>query len=161
MPGISRISGSTRASSEFEVGLKQSELPSIKLALQRFPHRLQRLQRAGTSPAEAGEETGVGVQWIWGATCALFRLQLAIDHDDLAVAEGCHVRVVGGDEECCLVLAVHVAQEGEDLVGGFAVQVAGRFVGEDKGGAVHQGAGDGDALLLAARELRRAEGLAV
>ena len=49
------------------------------------------------------------------------RLQLAIDYHDLAVAEGCHVGVVGGDEKGCLVLAVHVAQEGEDLVGGFAV----------------------------------------
>ena len=62
-------------------------------------------------------------------------LQLAIDHDDLAFAEGGHVRVVGGDGECCLVLAVHVAQEGEDLVGGFEVEVAGRLIGEDDGGA--------------------------
>ena len=37
-----------------------------------------------------------------------------------------------------------------------AVQVAGRFVGQDEVGIVDQAAGDGHALLLAAGELRRA-----
>ena len=35
------------------------------------------------------------------------------------------------------------------------VEVAGRLVGEDQLGVADQGAGDGDALLLAARELAR------
>ena len=40
--------------------------------------------------------------------------------------------------------------------GGARVEVAGRLVGEDDGRPRGQGAGDGDALLLAAGELRRA-----
>ena len=39
--------------------------------------------------------------------------------------------------------------------GGLGVEVAGRLVGEHHGGARDQRAGDGDALLLAARQLRR------
>ena len=35
------------------------------------------------------------------------------------------------------------------------VEVAGRLVGEDQLGVADQGAGDGDALLLAARQLAR------
>ena len=48
---------------------------------------------------------------------------------------------------------VEALEELEDFVGRFAVQVAGGFVGQDDGRFVQQGAGDGDALLLAAGEL--------
>src|SRR5205823_8433182 len=41
------------------------------------------------------------------------------------------------------------------LLGCARVEIAGRLVGEEDGGVRHQGAGDGYALLLAARELRR------
>ena len=38
-------------------------------------------------------------------------------------------------------------------IAGFGVEVAGGFVGEDDGGLVDEGAGDGDALALTAGEL--------
>ena len=52
-----------------------------------------------------------------------------------------------------LPLFVEVVEEGHDLVAGFGVEVSGGLVCEDDGGVVDQGAGDGDALALAAREL--------
>ena len=53
--------------------------------------------------------------------------------------------------------AVSVA---EDVVGGLRVEIAGRLVGEQDARAVGDGAGDRDALLLAARKLGRAMALA-
>ncbi len=44
-------------------------------------------------------------------------------------------------------------QDGHDLAAGFDVEVAGRFVGEKDSWLIHQGAGDGDALALAAAEM--------
>ena len=48
------------------------------------------------------------------------------------------------------------AQQGQHLVRGGGVEGAGRLVGEHDRGLGDQRAGDGDALLLAAGELRRA-----
>jgi len=45
-------------------------------------------------------------------------------------------------------------EKGEDVGAVFGIEVAGGFVGEDDAGAVNEGAGDGDALLFAAGELR-------
>ena len=54
-------------------------------------------------------------------------------------------------------LAAHEAEElGEDDVGGVLVEIAGRLVGQHQRRLVGERAGDGDALLLAARQLRRA-----
>ena len=39
-------------------------------------------------------------------------------------------------------------------VGGFGIERAGRLVGPDDGGIVHERAGDGDALALTAGKLR-------
>ncbi len=47
-------------------------------------------------------------------------------------------------------------QRVEHVLGGVRVEVAGRLVGEDETRLVGQRAGDGGALLLAARQLRRA-----
>ncbi len=58
-----------------------------------------------------------------------------------------------GDEDEGFALAVEVVEEFEDFFAGFGVEVAGGFVGEDDEGGVGEGAGDGDALLLAAGEL--------
>jgi hypothetical protein len=46
-------------------------------------------------------------------------------------------------------------KQGEDLGAAVGVEVAGRLVGQDDLRLVDQGPGDGDALLLAARELGR------
>ncbi len=81
--------------------------------------------------------------------------------DDLAVAEGDDalgelgdVGVVG-DEHDRPPLVVERLENRDDLLRGVRVEVAGRLVGEQDGRIVHQAAGDGDALLLAARQLRR------
>ena len=58
-----------------------------------------------------------------------------------------------GDEHDGVALGVERVEEGHDLDAGFGVEVAGGLVGEDDGRAVDQGAGDGDALALAAGEL--------
>jgi hypothetical protein len=58
-----------------------------------------------------------------------------------------------GDEDDGVALGVEFVEEGHDLVAGLGVEVAGGLVGEDDGGLVDQGAGDGDALALAAGEL--------
>ena len=52
-----------------------------------------------------------------------------------------------------LPLGVELVEEGHDLIAGVGVEVAGGLVGEDDGGLVDEGAGDGDALALAAGEL--------
>src|ERR1700739_3666987 len=46
-----------------------------------------------------------------------------------------------------------MVKDGHDFVAGLGVEVSGGFVGEDDGGAIDEGAGDGDALGLSAGEL--------
>ena len=50
---------------------------------------------------------------------------------------------------------VELLEQREDLVGALAIEVAGGLVGDDDGRVVDDGARDGDALLLPARELPR------
>ena len=50
---------------------------------------------------------------------------------------------------------VDALEQGHDLQRAVRVEVAGRLVGDDRAGVVDKGAGDGDALLLAAGELVR------
>ena len=64
------------------------------------------------------------------------------------------VLVVGSDDDCDADL-VKIRKNPEDLVRRFDVEVAGRFVGEQHGRAIDDGAGDGQALLLAAGERDR------
>src|SRR5262249_32893681 len=58
-----------------------------------------------------------------------------------------------GDQHDGDALAVEVLEDGHDLGGGRAVEHARGLVGEQQDRIVGEGAGDGDALLLAAREL--------
>src|SRR5262245_46097866 len=51
---------------------------------------------------------------------------------------------------------VHLLKHLHDLVAGARVEIAGRLIGEDYVRVVHQAAGDGDPLLLAAGKLHRA-----
>ena len=51
---------------------------------------------------------------------------------------------------------MELGEDLHDLLAGGAVEVAGRLVGQQDGGLVHQRAGDRDPLALAARELVRA-----
>jgi hypothetical protein len=76
----------------------------------------------------------------------------AVADGDDAVGELGDVGLVGDDDDG-VALGVEIVEERHDLVAGLGVEVAGGFVGEDDGGLVDQGAGDGDALALAAGEL--------
>jgi len=58
-----------------------------------------------------------------------------------------------GDEDDGVSAGVKVVEESHDLIAGLGVEVAGGFVGEDDGGAINEGSGDGDALALTAGEL--------
>lgn len=63
---------------------------------------------------------------------------------------------MGGHESRDLFAADDRTQQFHHGVPGFRVQLAGRLVGDEDRGAVGQGAGDGDALALPARQLARA-----
>ena len=58
--------------------------------------------------------------------------------------------VVGGDDQGGAHL-MEVAEHRHDVGSVAGIEVAGRFVGQQQGGAAHQGAGNAQALLLAAR----------
>ncbi len=76
------------------------------------------------------------------------------DVDD-AIGEGLEPRIVGNADHRCVVLGGGAAQQADDHLAVLAVQRRSRFVGEQQGGALGDGAGDGDALLLAAGQLAR------
>ena len=54
-----------------------------------------------------------------------------------------------------LACALDVEQQVHDVAAGGRVEIARRFVGQDDRRIVRERAGDGNALLLAARQLRR------
>ena len=72
-------------------------------------------------------------------------------YDDAPGAGGDFIAV--GDEDDGFAVGVELVEEVEDFEAGLGIEVAGGFVGEDEERVVDEGAGDGDALLLAAGEL--------
>ena len=78
---------------------------------------------------------------------------LAMAQGDLAPGEAGHLGIVRHHDDGVAV-AVQVGEEARDdlLVGG--VEIPGRFIGQKDRRVIDEGAGDADALLLAARELR-------
>src|SRR5579864_8566956 len=74
----------------------------------------------------------------------------AVAEDDHPPGELGDVELVG-DEHDGQAAVVEVLEDLHDLDRGAAVEVPGRLVRQQDPGAVHQGAGDGDALLLADR----------
>ena len=86
------------------------------------------------------------------------RLRPRIAHDlavadlDHAVGMRRHLRRVG-DHDDGVALPREVLEQRQDLGAARAVECAGGLVGEDDLAAVHERARDGDALLLAARQL--------
>src|SRR5687768_11617088 len=76
----------------------------------------------------------------------------AILHADDAGGMGGDIRLVGDDDDG-LALIVQLVEEAEDVLGRAAVEGARRLVGQEDGGVVHHGPGDGDALSLPAGEL--------
>ncbi len=59
-------------------------------------------------------------------------------------------RVVRHHHDGLAVIAIERLQEIENLVAGLAIEIAGRLVGEQQRGVGDNGAGNADALLLAA-----------
>ena len=80
--------------------------------------------------------------------------QAVADPDDAVGVRGDR-RIVSHQHDRQAILAVELAEEVEDLLAGRGVEVAGGLVGDQQGAAVDQRPGDGDPLLLAAREPRR------
>jgi len=70
------------------------------------------------------------------------------DGDD-SVSVLCDVRFVS-DEDDGIAARVELVEESHDLVASLGVKVTGGFVGEDDRGLIHQGAGNRNALTLAA-----------
>ena len=79
---------------------------------------------------------------------------MPVEHVDDAAREVGVGRRVGHHDDGRAFL-VELAEHAHDLLAVRGVEVAGRLVGQDQLGLADQGAGDGDALLLAARQLRR------
>src|SRR5262245_50085016 len=76
---------------------------------------------------------------------------LADDEDAVGVGRG--PRVVGDEDDRLAVLVARLPERVQELAAGGVVEVAGRLVGQEDGRPGHEGAGDGDALLLALRQL--------
>ena len=77
-------------------------------------------------------------------------LQLAIAQAEDGEATLGEVEIVGYEDAGQLVFGVQTLDEGEDGLGGFAVEVAGGLVCQEEPGAGDKGAGEADTLLLAA-----------
>ena len=90
-----------------------------------------------------------------GRNLAGVRLDPAVRHPDRPVAPGREPRLVGDEEKGGLPFAASGEEMSDHLIAGRGVKVPGGFVREEEGGAVDEGAGDGDPLLLAARKLAR------
>src|SRR4029453_15006093 len=87
--------------------------------------------------------------------------QFFLDEGSVHEAKGAiHARgkieIVGGNDRGHAPLAHELQELLENALGGRRIEIAGRLVGEKHLGTVGHGAGNSDALLLAARELRRA-----
>ena len=74
-------------------------------------------------------------------------------HD--AVAALGQVEIVGDEHQGGAAIPLQGEQQVDDGVAGRLVEIAGRLVGDEDRRVGHDGAGDGDALLLAARKLGR------
>ena len=79
----------------------------------------------------------------------------AVSHMQSAVADAGGFFIVGDHQNRLLQFAIGEAQHLEHCFGVSGVEVTGGLVGEDDRRAGDQRAGDGDALLLTAGELRR------
>ncbi len=79
---------------------------------------------------------------------------LPIAHEDHPLGNAGDVGVVG-DHQDGLALVVGLAQQAQHVEGGLAIQVAGRFISQQNGRLVDEGARQRHALFLAARKLGR------
>src|SRR3954452_7112777 len=82
----------------------------------------------------------------------LFVDDAAVEHADDSVGHAADRDVVGDDEEGEAALEVEPAHQLAHLLGAFAVEVAGRFVGPHDGRVVDERAGDRHPLALTSRQ---------
>jgi hypothetical protein len=82
-------------------------------------------------------------------------LDFAVAYPHDAVGDVEHFEVVRGGDNRHAALFVEPFEQFDDLLACFEVEVACWLVGEDDGGVVGEGARDGDALLLSARQFGR------
>jgi len=83
----------------------------------------------------------------------LLHRELAVAHRAEALGAAGDGAVVGHHDHGQPLVLPELLEQGDDLVAGVLVQVAGRLVGEQHLGLLHQRAGDRRALLLTAGEL--------
>ena len=116
----------------------------------------------GTEVDISGEWTGTeadSVRWlpyvIQAAPLAsrlspLFCDRVVSQTDDAVGLFG-QLLVMGDHDQGFPLFQAHVFQNVDDALGGCCVKISGRFVSQDDIRVIDQGAGDGDALLFAAR----------
>ena len=80
-------------------------------------------------------------------------LDATIDELDLAIGGGGNRLAVGDEKNGGFLFASEAGDELDDGGTGGGVEIAGGFIGKKDGGLVDEGAGDGGALELSAREL--------
>ena len=80
----------------------------------------------------------------------------AVAHRHHAIGIGGDVRRMGHDDDGDAALAIELHQRFHDLMRGARIEIAGRLVRQQQARIVDQRAGDRDALLLPAGQLRRA-----
>jgi hypothetical protein len=73
----------------------------------------------------------------------------AVAHMEDAIGNLSRLWVVSDHQDRLVEFAAGLAEHFKNSLGVLSVEVAGGFVGEDDGGAVDEGAGNGYALLLA------------
>ncbi len=117
-------------------------------------HRFRDIGDAGGAAveilAEAERSPGIG-------NGPLYRVGQYLSVADFDQPVGAFGHLAGmGDDDDRMALRVHGAQQFHHVLAALAVERAGRFVGKDDASAIHQRAGDGNALLLAAGKLVRA-----
>ena len=107
--------------------------------------------------ADSAGGTGVRVVRSGGRSCSdratFVAFDRAVPHRDDPRHARREVAAVGHDQERCAAHLVQIEEESVDRVARLAVEVAGGFVGEDELGVHDESSGEGDPLLLAAREL--------
>src|SRR6267142_5720038 len=92
---------------------------------------------------------------------ARFGEQLSVGDVQHPIADGAHPRVMGDDEQGAVLPASQPAEQLQHLAPDLRVEVGRWLIGQQHRGAVAKRPGDGDALLLPAREIARKEVAAV
>jgi hypothetical protein len=81
----------------------------------------------------------------------LVATELPVEEMEHALGAGAEAAVVSDDDDG-LAPIDEILEEGEDVLSGGGVEVAGGLVANDEGRVVGEGAGDGGALLLTTTE---------